>query len=243
MQSHERGKSEKKRMKEEWDAYKEGTQSRSVNRKKRKRWEEKGNPVVGKLSNICKKRQRNRSESWGRWLTRKIPSFLHHITPSPCKHLHLPRLTLSRQASSSTARPNSPWASGQQQLSLSLSATTHRPSHCSAPTPSPCTSTANSAKRNTSLLAEDHKFSLGHKSLSRCTSLGFLSQKGECLWIPFQPKGMLKKGKASYSFPTETDPVIPNHSPALLELSSYSVKQLPKASFIYSWKRKKNQTT
>lgn len=98
----------------------------------------------------------------------------------------------------------------------------------------PCTlAAANSAKHNTSLLAEDHKFSLGHKSLSRCTSLGFLSQKGECLRIPFQPKGMLQKGKASYSFPTETDPVIPNHSP-LLELSSYSVKQLPKASFIYS---------
>lgn len=97
-------------------------------KKKGKRWEEKGNPMVGKLSNICKKRQRNRSESWGRWLTRKIPSFLHHLTPSPCKHLHLPRLTLWRQASSPTARPNSPRASGQQQLSLGLSATTYCPS-------------------------------------------------------------------------------------------------------------------
>lgn len=41
--------------------------------------------------------------------------------------------------------------------------------------------------------------------------------------------------------PTETDPVIPNHSPTLQELSSCSLKQLSKASFIYRFKKKQTK--
>lgn len=111
-------------------------QWRGINKKKKEREGKKrkrGIQMVGKLSNSCKKRQRNRTERGTRELRevidKKTSIFLHYLTPSPRKHLNLPRLTLLRQPSSATARSDSSQPSGQRQLSLSLSATTYSPCH------------------------------------------------------------------------------------------------------------------